>query len=150
MEYRTDERIIDQAGKWCWRRSGTKEVSYQGFKLDLYPESWNENFVEAKFLPNQNSDVLVEEVLATGSQLRLSKLAWRVASSPDSLELESAGFIAEKMDELLARELSDGLAPILPELVISREVVAEQITNFARYQTARRAEAATFGHRMRS
>jgi hypothetical protein len=74
----TDERIIDEARKWRWRPSGSKEVSCQRFDLDLYPESWNENFVEAKFLPNQNPDLLVEEVLATVSQLRLSKIAWRV------------------------------------------------------------------------
>jgi hypothetical protein len=146
----TDEQIIDEARKWRWRPSDTKEISYQRFNLDLYPGSWNENFVEAKFLPNQSPDVLVEEVLAAASQLRLSKLAWRVSSSPDSLELErvlvDAGFVAEKMDELLAWELGDGRAPILPEPVVSGEVIAEQVTNFEHYQAARRVEAAAFGH----
>jgi hypothetical protein len=150
----TDERIIDEARKWRWRPPGTEVVSWQRFDLALYPESWNENFVEAKFLPTQNPDVLVEEVLTAASQLRLSKLAWRVSSSPDSLELEhvleDAGFVAEKMDELLAWELGDGPAPILPEPVVSGEVIAEQVTNFEQYQAARRVEAAAFGHLMPS
>jgi hypothetical protein len=110
----TDERIIDQARKWRWRPPGTKVVSYQRFDLALYPGFWNENFVKAKSLPNQNPESLVEEVVAAASQLRLSKLAWRVLSSPDSRDLErvleDAGFVAEKMDELLAWELGNGPA----------------------------------------
>jgi hypothetical protein len=54
------------------------------------------------------------------------------------------------MDELLAWELSDGPAPILPEPVMSGEVIAEQVTKFEHYQAARRVEAAAFGHRMPS
>ena len=150
----TDERIIDEARKWRWRPPGTEVVSRQGFDLALYPKSWNENFVEAKFLPNQNPDVLVEEVLRAASQLRLSKLAWRVSSSPDSLELErvleDAGFVADKMDELLVWELGEGPAPILPVPVVSGEVIVEQVTNFGHYRAARRVEAAAFGHRMPS
>ena len=146
----TDERVIEEARKWRWRPSGTKEISYRRFNLELYPESWNENFVEAKSFPNQNPDSLVEEVLAAASQLRLSKLTWRILSSPDSRELErvleNAGFAAEKMDELLAWELGDGSAPILPEPVVSGEVIAEKVANFKHYQASRRVEAAAFGH----
>jgi len=150
----TDERIIDQARKWRWRPPGTKVVSYQRFDLALYPGFWNENFVKAKSLPNQNPESLVEEVVAAASQLRLSKLAWRVSSSPDSRDLErvleDAGFVAEKMDELLAWELGNGPAPILPEPEVSGQVIAERVTNFEHYQAARRVEAAAFGHQLPS
>jgi hypothetical protein len=111
----TDELIVDEARKWRWCPPGTRQVAYQGFALTLYPESWNENFVEVKSLPNRNANSLVEEVVAAARQLRLSKLAWRVPSSPDSLELErvleDTGFVVEKMDELLARELGTGPGP---------------------------------------
>jgi hypothetical protein len=150
----TDERVIEEARKWRWRPPSSKVVSYERFDLVLYPESWNENFVEAKSLPNQNPESLVEEVVAAASQLHLSKLAWRVSSSPDSLKLErvleDAGFAAEKMDELLAWELGDGSAPMLPGPVGSGEVIAEQVTNFEHYQAARRVEAAAFGYKLPS
>lgn len=150
----TDERIIDEARKWRWCPPGTKEIAYQRFDLALYPESWNENFVEAKSLPKQNLESFVEEVMAAASQLRLSKLAWRVSSSPDSVELErvleDAGFVAEQMDELLAWELGDGPTPILPEAVGSGEMIAERVTDIEHYQAARRVEAAAFGQRVPS
>jgi hypothetical protein len=150
----TDERVIEEARKWRWCPPSSKVVWYERFDLVLYPESWNENFVEAKSLPNQNPESLVEEVVAAASQLHLSKLAWRVSSSPDSLKLErvleDAGFAAEKMDELLAWELGDGSAPMLPGPVGSGEVIAEQVTNFEHYQAVRRVEAAAFGYKLPS
>jgi hypothetical protein len=145
----TDERIIEAARKWRWRPPGTKVVSYERFELALYPGFWDENFVKAKSPPDQNPKSLVEEVVAAASQLRLSRLAWRVSTSSDSLDLErvleAAGFVAVKMDELLAWELGNGPAPILPEPEVNGEVVAEQVTNFEQFQAARRVEAAAFG-----
>jgi hypothetical protein len=121
---------LTRLGNGVGVHSGTKVVSYQRFDLALYPGFWNENFVKAKSIPNQNPESLVEEVVAAASQLRLSKLAWRVSSSPDSRDLErvleDAGFVAEKMDELLAWELGNGPAPILPEPEVSGQVIAER------------------------
>jgi hypothetical protein len=150
----TDEQIIDQARKWRWRPADTKVVSYPLFDLVVYPESWNENFVETKSLPHQTPGRLVQAVLAAASQLRLAKLAWRVPSFANAHELEraleEAGFVAEQMDELLAWELGAGPAPVLPERLASRDVIAEAVTTFEHYQAARRIDAMAFGHRIPS
>lgn len=54
------------------------------------------------------------------------------------------------MDELLAWEIDDGSAPILPEPLVSGDVIAEAVTNFEHYQAARRVEAAAFGYKLPS